>query len=82
MTVRDVAARAGVSPATVSRVFSQPGTVAPDVLLAVGLDPELLEEAATSRKGSADKRRRSSNWPIGSESSSSRFRSTRPAPTA
>jgi DNA-binding LacI/PurR family transcriptional regulator len=29
MTVRDVAARAGVSPATVSRVFSQPDTVAP-----------------------------------------------------
>jgi DNA-binding LacI/PurR family transcriptional regulator len=29
MTIRDVAARAGVSPATVSRVFSQPETVAP-----------------------------------------------------
>jgi DNA-binding LacI/PurR family transcriptional regulator len=29
MTIRDVATRAGVSPATVSRVFSQPGTVAP-----------------------------------------------------
>ena len=30
MTVRDVAARAGVSPATVSRVFTQPESVAPD----------------------------------------------------
>ena len=30
MTIRDVAARAGVSPATVSRVFSQPEAVAPD----------------------------------------------------
>jgi LacI family transcriptional regulator/LacI family repressor for deo operon, udp, cdd, tsx, nupC, and nupG len=30
MTIRDVAARAGVSPATVSRVFSQPDAVAPD----------------------------------------------------
>jgi DNA-binding LacI/PurR family transcriptional regulator len=30
MTVRDVAARAGVSPATVSRVFTQPETVAPE----------------------------------------------------
>jgi DNA-binding LacI/PurR family transcriptional regulator len=29
MTIRDVATRAGVSPATVSRVFSQPETVAP-----------------------------------------------------
>jgi LacI family transcriptional regulator/LacI family repressor for deo operon, udp, cdd, tsx, nupC, and nupG len=29
MTIRDVAARAGVSPATVSRVFSQPETVSP-----------------------------------------------------
>jgi DNA-binding LacI/PurR family transcriptional regulator len=29
MTIRDVAARAGVSPATVSRVFSQPDSVAP-----------------------------------------------------
>ena len=30
MTIRDVAARAGVSPATVSRVFTQPDAVAPD----------------------------------------------------
>ena len=30
MTVRDVAARAGVSPATVSRVFTQPEAVAPE----------------------------------------------------
>ena len=30
MTIRDVAARAGVSPATVSRVFSQPDAVAPE----------------------------------------------------
>ena len=30
MTIRDVAARAGVSPATVSRVFTRPDTVAPD----------------------------------------------------
>jgi len=30
VTIRDVAARAGVSPATVSRVFSQPDAVAPD----------------------------------------------------
>ena len=30
MTIRDVAARAGVSPATVSRVFTQPEAVAPD----------------------------------------------------
>lgn len=30
MTIRDVAARAGVSPATVSRVFTQPESVAPD----------------------------------------------------
>ena len=29
MTIRDVAARAGVSPATVSRVFTQPESVAP-----------------------------------------------------
>jgi len=29
MTIRDMATRAGVSPATVSRVFSQPETVAP-----------------------------------------------------
>ena len=29
-TIRTVAARAGVSPATVSRVFAQPGIVAPD----------------------------------------------------
>ena len=30
MTIRDVAARAGVSPATVSRVFTQPDAVAPE----------------------------------------------------
>jgi LacI family transcriptional regulator/LacI family repressor for deo operon, udp, cdd, tsx, nupC, and nupG len=30
LTIRDVAARAGVSPATVSRVFTQPDAVAPD----------------------------------------------------
>ena len=30
MSVRDVAARAGVSPATVSRVFTRPDTVAAD----------------------------------------------------
>jgi DNA-binding LacI/PurR family transcriptional regulator len=30
MTIRDVAAHAGVSPATVSRVFSQPDAVAPE----------------------------------------------------
>ncbi len=30
MTIRDVAARAGVSPATVSRVFTQPEAVAPE----------------------------------------------------
>jgi len=30
MTIRDVAARAGVSPATVSRVFTQPDTVTPE----------------------------------------------------
>src|SRR5690349_1726017 len=30
MTIRDFAARAGVSPATVSRVFSQPDAVAPE----------------------------------------------------
>lgn len=30
MTIRDVAARAGVSPATVSRVFTRPDAVAPD----------------------------------------------------
>jgi DNA-binding LacI/PurR family transcriptional regulator len=40
VTIRDVAARAGVSPATVSRVFSQPDAVAPEtrrkVLVAAG----------------------------------------------
>ena len=40
MTIRDVAARAGVSPATVSRVFSQPDAVTPEtrqeVLAATG----------------------------------------------
>ncbi|MGY1741163.1 MULTISPECIES: phosphorothioated DNA-binding restriction endonuclease [unclassified Blastococcus] len=40
-----------------------PGTVAPDVLVAVGLDPDLLEGGAPSRRvGTAD-RRRSSAWP-------------------
>lgn len=38
-----------------------PGTVAPDVLVAVGLDPDLLEGRSVS--GRPDQRRRSGAWP-------------------
>jgi putative restriction endonuclease len=39
-----------------------PSTVAPDVLVAVGLDPELLRRGGAEHHP-ADKRRRSSTWP-------------------
>jgi putative restriction endonuclease len=40
-----------------------PGTVAPDVLVAVGLDPDLLEGRAVTGVASPAERRRSSAWP-------------------
>ena len=40
-----------------------PGTVAPDVLVAVGLNPDLLDGSAPIRGGSPAQRRRSSTWP-------------------
>ncbi|NEK57036.1 restriction endonuclease [Geodermatophilus sabuli] len=40
-----------------------PGTVAPDVLVAVGLDPDLLEGSRPARDTSPADRRRSSTWP-------------------
>ncbi len=40
-----------------------PGTVAPDVLVAVGLDPDLLEGRALTGVASPAERRRSSAWP-------------------
>jgi putative restriction endonuclease len=40
-----------------------PGTVAPDVLVAVGLDPDLLDASALVGHGSPAERRRSSAWP-------------------
>lgn len=40
-----------------------PGTVAPDVLVAVGLDPELLDGPALVRAEDPAQRRRSSAWP-------------------
>ena len=41
-----------------------PGTVAPDVLVAVGLDPDLLDGSALVGRGRTAERRRSSAWPI------------------
>jgi putative restriction endonuclease len=40
-----------------------PSTVAPDVLVAVGLDPDVLEGGARTSGRSRDQRRRSSAWP-------------------
>ncbi|MGY1640842.1 phosphorothioated DNA-binding restriction endonuclease [Geodermatophilus sp. SYSU D00703] len=40
-----------------------PGTVAPDVLVAVGLEPDLLEGSGSARDASTAERRRSSTWP-------------------
>ncbi|MGY1632230.1 phosphorothioated DNA-binding restriction endonuclease [Geodermatophilus sp. SYSU D01186] len=40
-----------------------PGTVAPDVLVAVGLDPELREGGGLTRGTSPAERRRSGTWP-------------------
>jgi putative restriction endonuclease len=40
-----------------------PGTVAPDVLVAVGFDPDLLDGGAAVVRASLVQRRRSSTWP-------------------
>src|SRR3712207_2646699 len=40
-----------------------PGTVAPDVLVAVGLDPDLLEGTGPTALAGTAQRRRSSAWP-------------------
>jgi DNA-binding LacI/PurR family transcriptional regulator len=57
MTIRDVAARAGVSPATVSRVFSQPEAVAPETRKRVLIAAEELRYAPNPVARSLARRR-------------------------
>jgi DNA-binding LacI/PurR family transcriptional regulator len=57
MTIRDVAARAGVSPATVSRVFSQPDSVAPETRKKVLVAAEELRYAPNPVARSLARRR-------------------------
>jgi LacI family transcriptional regulator/LacI family repressor for deo operon, udp, cdd, tsx, nupC, and nupG len=57
VTIRDVAARAGVSPATVSRVFSQPDAVAPETRRKVLIAAEELRYAPNPVARSLARRR-------------------------
>ena len=45
MTIRDVAARAGVYPATVSRVFTRPDAVAPKPAVSIATMRTILAHA-------------------------------------
>ena len=57
VTIRDVASRAGVSPATVSRVFSQPDAVAPETRKKVLVAAEELRYAPNPVARSLARRR-------------------------
>jgi LacI family transcriptional regulator/LacI family repressor for deo operon, udp, cdd, tsx, nupC, and nupG len=64
MTIRDVAARAGVSPATVSRVFTQPDAVASETRRRVLTAAEELQYAPANSGARSLVRRRTGNLGI------------------